>query len=312
MKKLIALLVILVSIGICVFACMMGPLGSALVVQPHIQMPAERIPLGPISLPNSMVATLITDLILVGGALLGTRLIRAGHAEALVPKGLQNFVEWIYDALSSLLHNVLGEKAVALIPLLMTFFLFILFANWIELFPGFDSIGVIEEVEEGAHGLAVRQVGPLAMLTSDEGHYTLVPFLRAANTDLNTPLALSLVSVFMIQFYGVRAAGWGYFYRFFNLPALVSGGIMKKMDFVVGLLEGVGEIAKIVSFAFRLFGNIFAGMVLLLVISSLAPFLAPVAFYFLELFVGAVQALVFMMLTAAFIAIATMGHGDHH
>jgi F-type H+-transporting ATPase subunit a len=83
------------------------------------------------------------------------------------------------------------------------------------------------------------------------------------------------------------------------------------MNFVVGLLEGMGEVAKIISFAFRLFGNLFAGMVLLAVISSLVPFLAPIVFYFLELFVGAVQALVFTMLTAAFIVVATAGHEEH-
>jgi F-type H+-transporting ATPase subunit a len=281
------------------------------VVQPHIQMPAEFLHIGPVRIPNSLLGTLIADLILIVGAVAGTRYIRAGRPEAWVPRGVQNVVEWIFEGVSGLLRDVLGERAERMAPLLITFFIFILVANWIELFPGFESIGIIEEVPEGAHGLKVVPLGPIQMLTSEEGHYTLVPFLRAANTDLNVPLALALVSVFMTQVYAVQEQGWGYFNRFINIRALKHGGAMGIMDFVVGLLEGMSEVTKIISFAFRLFGNIFAGMVLLAVISSLVPFLAPVIFYLLEVFVGFIQAFVFMMLTAAFIAVATADHGAH-
>ena len=313
-KQLIALVVILVATGICLFSCLfLGPVGNGLVVQPQIQMAAE--PLISFSdsvyIPNSFVTTLLTDLVLIVGAVVATRRIRAGE-DALVPKGAQNVAEWIVESLSGLAEGVLGEKAMPLFPLLATFFLFILVANWMELFPGFDSIGLVEHAHEGMQGYAVRPLGPILLLTNQPGEYILIPFLRAANTDLNVPLALALVSVFMTQVYGIRAMGWGYFYRFFNLPALVSGGMMKKMDFLVGLLEGVSEFAKIISFAFRLFGNIFAGMVLLAVISTLAPFLGPLFFYLLEVFVGFIQSFVFMMLTAAFIAVATAGHGDEH
>jgi len=313
MKRIGVILAVLAVIGLCIFSCFIGPFGSKLVVQPHIQMAAEAFPVGPVRVPNSLLGMLIADAILIIGAAVGTRHIRAGRPEAMVPKGLQNLVEALYEIFANVLHDVLGEKAEKALPLLMTFFLFILIANWIELFPGFDTIGIIEEVPEGMHGFAVKQLGPIWMLTNEEGHYTLVPFLRAANTDLNIPLALALISVFMVQVYGVQTLGFGaYFSRFLNIKALVSGGMMGMMDFLVGLLEALSEVTKIISFAFRLFGNIFAGMVLLLVISSLAPFVVPVVFYFLELFVGAVQALVFMMLSAAFIAVATTGHDEHH
>jgi len=313
MKRIGVILAVLIVIGLCVFSCVIGPFGSNLVAMPHIQMAAESFPVGPVRVPNSLLGLLIADAILIIGAAVGTRHIRAGRPEALVPKGLQNLLEAIYEIFANVLHDVLGDKAEKALPLLMTFFIFILVANWIELFPGFDTIGIIEEVPEGVHGFAVKQLGPIWMLTNEEGHYTLIPFLRAANTDLNIPLALALISVFMVQVYGVRTLGFGaYFSRFLNIKALVSGGMMGMMDFLVGLLEALSEITKIISFAFRLFGNIFAGMVLLLVISSLAPFVVPVAFYFLELFVGAVQALVFMMLSAAFIAVATAGHDEHH
>jgi len=312
MKRIGVILAVLIGIGLCVFSCVIGPFGSNLVAMPHIQMAAEAFPVGSVRVPNSLLGLLIADAILIIGAAVGTRHIRAGRPEALVPKGLQNLLEAIYEIFANVLHDVLGEKAEKALPLLMTFFIFILVANWIELFPGFDSIGIIEEVHDG-HGYAVERLGPILVLTNEEGHYTLVPFLRAANTDLNVPLALALISVFMVQVYGVQTLGFkAYFSRFFNFKALVSGGMMGMMSFLVGLLEALSEVTKIISFAFRLFGNIFAGMVLLLVISSLAPFVVPVVFYFLELFVGAVQALVFMMLSAAFIAVATAGHDEHH
>ncbi len=311
MKRVGTILAVLILIGLCAFSCVIGPLGQKWVVQPHIQMPAEAFPVGPIRVPNTLMGLLIADLVLIGLFAVGTRHIRAGRPEAMVPRGLQNLVEMIYEFLANFLRGILGERAEKMLPLLITFFLFILIANWIELIPGFDTIGIIEHAHgEGGH--AIRQVGPFVFLTHEPGEYALVPFLRAANTDLNVPLAMALISVFMTQVYGVQALGWAYFNRFINIKALTSGGLMGVMNFAVGLLETLSEFTKIISFGFRLFGNIFAGMVLLLVISSLVPFVAPVLFYILELFVGAVQALVFMMLTAAFTAVATAGHGEHH
>ncbi len=311
MKRVVTVLAVIILIGLCAFSCIIGPVGQNWVVRPHIQMAAETFPVGPVRVPNTLVGLLLADLVLIGLFLAGTRHIRAGRPEAMVPRGLQNLVEAVYEFLVNFLRSILGERAEKMLPLLITFFLFILVANWIELFPGFDTVGLIERVHEG-EGHAVRQVGLFLFLTHGPGEYRLVPFLRAANTDLNVPLALALISVFMTQVYGVQALGWGYFSRFINIKALISGGPMGVMDFLVGLLETISEFIKIVSFGFRLFGNIFAGMVLLLVISSLVPFVAPVLFYILELFVGAVQALVFMMLTAAFTAVATAGHGEHH
>lgn len=310
MRRVGTVLAILALIGLCAFSCVIGPLGQKLVVRPHIQMAAETFPVGPVRVPNTLMGLLIADLLLIGLFVAGTRHIRAGRPEAMVPRGLQNLVEAIYEFLANFLRGILGERAEKMLPLLITFFLFILVANWIELFPGFDTVGLMEHVPED-EGHAVRQVGPLLFLSHEPGEYALVPFLRAANTDLNVPLALALISVFMTQVYGVQALGWGYFYRFINIKAL-TGGLMGVMNFLVGLLEMLSEFTKIISFGFRLFGNIFAGMVLLLVISSLVPFVAPIVFYILELFVGAVQALVFMMLTAAFTAVATAGHGEHH
>lgn len=311
MKRIVTVLWVLALIGLFAFSCVIGPLGLKWVVQPHIQMAAEAFSVGAVRVPNTLVGLLVADLVLIGLFVVGTRHIRAGRPEALVPRGLQNLVEAIYEFLANFLRGILGEKAEKMLPLLITFFLFILVANWIKLFPGFETVGLIEHAPKGK-GHAVQQVGPFLFLTHEKGEYTLIPFLRGANTDLNIPLALALISVFMTQVYGVQALGWGYFYRFINIKALTKGGWRGVMDFLVGLLEMLSEFTKIISFGFRLFGNIFAGMVLLLVISSLVPFVAPLLFYILEVFVGAVQALVFMMLTAAFTAVAMAGHGEHH
>lgn len=134
-------------------------------------------------------------------------------------------------------------------------------------------------------------------------HEVFVPFFRPGTADLNTTLALALFSVIATQIIGVRYQKLGYFKKFLNF----SSPIM----FFVGLLEIISEFAKIISFAFRLFGNIFAGEVLLVVIGALVPLIAPMPFYGLELFVGFIQALVFSLLSLVFFNMATVGHDEH-
>lgn len=145
---------------------------------------------------------------------------------------------------------------------------------------------------------------------SAEAPWVIVPFLRAPSTDLNMTASLALIAVVMTQVLGFRALGIGYLTKFFNFKTLLSsplGGI----DVAVGLLELIGEFAKILSFSFRLLGNIFAGSILLFVMSFLVPFL-PWPFFILEFFVGALQAFVFGLLTAIFMSQATAGHGGEH
>jgi F-type H+-transporting ATPase subunit a len=147
--------------------------------------------------------------------------------------------------------------------------------------------------------------------------HIVTPFVRAAATDLNLTLGLGLFAFVAIQVFGTQALGIGYFTKFINLPALgdVARKPMGAMDFIVGLLEIISEAAKIVSFGFRLFGNIFAGQVLLFVMSFLVATLLPAIFYGLEMFVGFIQAFVFAMLLLVFSAIAMEGHGhddEHH
>lgn len=176
----------------------------------------------------------------------------------------------VYDIFESLMK----EKADLFFPLLASFFFFILFSNWSGLIPGVGSVLYHEE-----------------------------PILRAPSSDLNTTFALSLISVFLIQYYGFKHLGFKYSSKFINFK---NG----PLGFALGLLEIISEFSKILSFAFRLFGNIFAGEVLLVIVASLIPVLASFPFLMLELFVGLVQALVFSMLTGVFLSVA-FAHEEH-
>jgi F-type H+-transporting ATPase subunit a len=178
----------------------------------------------------------------------------------------------VLEKLLSFMAGALGsvEKAKTFFPLVASIVLFILFNNWIGVLPGTGSLEV--------RGL---------------------PLFRSANSDLNTTLALALISVLAIQFYGIRKLG---FFKHFSKFFAFNKGPLQAF---VGLLELIGEFAKVLSFSFRLFGNIFAGEVLLLIMMTLVPLLAPFPFILMEFFVGFIQALVFAMLTLIFLKVAT-------
>lgn len=137
--------------------------------------------------------------------------------------------------------------------------------------------------------------------------WAVLPYVRVPSTDLNMTLALALIAVIIIQYTGVRALGLGYFSKFLPLPRLITSA-QGGMDVVIGLLETIGEFAKILSFSFRLLGNIFAGSILLFVISFLVPAVVPWALFLFEFAVGILQALIFGLLTAIFMNSATIGH----
>lgn len=231
---------------------------------------------------NSLIASLITTVVLLVIAYSATRNVRE------VPKGLQNLFEIVIEALFNMVDSVTGDKkqSYKFFPLVATIFIFIIISNWLGLLPGFGSVGFFETVQEGVH---------------DEEHSVFVPLLRSANSDLNITIALAMISVFATQVFGIATLGvFKYGKKFINFSSPIK--------FFVGLLELVGEIAKMVSFSFRLFGNVFAGEVLLVVIMMLAPFIIPIPFFALELFVGFIQALVFAMLTLVFLKVAVTAH----
>ncbi len=241
----------------------------------NISINAETLfEIGGFPITNSMLATSLFVIILAIVTFIGTRKMKS-H-----PKGLQNALEMVVEMIHNLTHNIIDNNKVAKVvfPLIATFFIFIIANNWAGLIPGFGSIGIYE---------------------MKEGHQVLVPLLRSANADLNTTIMLALVSVIVIQVVGIGVIGLkSYSKKFFNFSSPIL--------FFVGILELISEFIKIISFSFRLFGNVFAGEVLLIVITALVPYILPMPFYGLELFVGFIQALVFMMLTLVFIKMATV------
>lgn len=220
--------------------------------------------------------------IVSGALMLFTRRIVENWQE--IPRGAQNLLEIIVESLLDLVQSVTQDRkqAIAFFPLVATIFLFVLFSNWAGLLPGLGTVGL-------AHGEA--------------GHATIIPFIRSTSADLNFTLALSLIVVLAIQFTGIAAMGIAkYANKFFVSPFHKPYGI----GTLVGLLELVSEIGKTISFTFRLFGNVFAGEVLLTVMLHLVPYFLPLPFLFLEIFVGFIQAVVFAMLTLVFLKTATI------
>jgi F-type H+-transporting ATPase subunit a len=287
-------------------------------VLPHIQLPAENVSEAPLFgnfyLTNTLIATIIADVILILIAIAVTRAVRSGE---LIPKGLSGAIEAILELINNLTESTAGKWAKSIFPFFATITLLVLVVNWMELIPGVDSIGRIEHAE---HGNPVEEVLPNVWTIvsgetageEHEGGYTLVPFVRVASTDLNFTVSLALISVFMTQVIGVRALGATYFTKFLNVGGIFKRPVFGVIDFFVGLLELLSEISKLLSFSFRLFGNIFAGSVLLFVIGTLIPIFVQSLFLGLEFFVGLIQAVVFGMLTMVFMAQATQGHGEHH
>jgi F-type H+-transporting ATPase subunit a len=229
----------------------------------------------------------VTNALLIGMIVSGLLIFfitRVTRDMSLVPRGLQNIIEIIFEALLGLVESVTQDKKQArqFFPLIATIFLFVLLSNWAGLLPGLGTVGIY-----GEHN----------------GHHTIIPFLRSTSADLNFTLALSLITVIAVQFAGIAALGIvKYGKKFLISPFHKPYGI----GTLVGILELVSEIGKIISFTFRLFGNVFAGEVLLTVMLHLVPYFLPLPFMFLEVFVGFIQAVVFAMLTLVFLKMATL------
>ena len=292
-------------------------------VLPHIQLAAERYHHEPLfTLPlfgeffwtNTLTALIVVDIILLLIALSVHRALKSGN---MVPSGFAGAIEAILEIIYNLTESTTSKWAKRIFPYFATITLMVLVANWMDLIPGVESIGILEAVD---HGEPVQQLlpGVFTIVPPDETgvvqeqEYAVIPFLRAVSTDLNFTVGLALVSVFMTQVIGFRALGFSYFRKFINVAGIAKRPIFGIIDFFVGILELISEISKILSFSFRLFGNIFAGTVLLFVIGTLVPVFAQSVFLLLELFIGLVQAVVFGMLTMVFMALATVGHLTEH
>ena len=262
------------------------PLSIFAVQPPHVQLAAEH-PFPNLPITNTMITAWISILVLFGIFFAATRKMR------LVPRGLQNFVEFIYETAANFIEDAAGKKYGRwFFPVCTTIFLFVLANAWINLLPGFETIKMNGE-----------------------------PLLRNANTDINVPLMLAVVAFISIEYWGFKAKGARYLEAFFNFRPLGSGfkhlftgeikagigGIFNGIILMfAGALEVLSHFIRMVSFTFRLFGNMTAGAILPLIMIFLIPFVVPAIFYGLEAFFGFVQAMIFGGLTLGFACAAVM------
>ena len=239
----------------------------------HVALSAER--LGEwfgIPITNTLITSWAVLLVLVVVAFF------IGKNTRLVPGKIQTAVELLYSVVIDYMTETLESRKLALrfFPLIMTLFLFIFCSNVLEFTPGIGSVGFYQGLAE---------------------HTEFIPLFRSVNSDLNVTLALAIISFFVIEITGIIVIGFlKYFSKFVNFKSLLG--------FVIGIIELFSEIARLIAFSFRLFGNIFAGEVLIVVAIFFVPYLLPVPLMLFELFVGVIQAAIFSLLTLFFIKIA--------
>ena len=223
----------------------------------HVSLAGERlIENGPAWSTNSLFTTIFVDIILIIMAFLATRKMD------LIPSGFQNFMEAMIEYFYDLAESIAGKAASTYFPWCMTLFLFIVISNWFGLIPFVGSLYTehgVHAAEE--HGFFERQLamadGELVLVepAAEEGKPVHIPLFRAPTADLSTTFALAIATVLLVQYYGIQALGAGtYFKKFWN----TSGeGAQKGINIFVGILEAISEVARVLTFSFRLFGNIF-------------------------------------------------------
>ncbi len=305
LPALVGLIVVFLILILVSFAA--GPLGTNFlgdigfpdwlsIPQPQPELPAEVVfHIFGFPITNSVIAAWITITFLVVFSYAVTRRMK------IIPGRLQAAFEFLLGWLYNLCTSVAGEdNGRKFFPIVATIFLFVGFNAWLGLLPGFGSI----------------------LIHTTEGE---VHLLRPANTDINMPLALALVSFVFVEFTGIRRIGIGYMKKFVNtmefrrglkqifkgnlksgLLGMFAGGI----NIFTGFLEFFTELIRIVSLTFRLFGNMTAGEILLLVVAFLVPWLFSIPFYGLELLIGFIQALIFAGLTLIFATVAVIPHEE--
>jgi F-type H+-transporting ATPase subunit a len=225
-----------------------------------------------IPLTSTLVTAWVTMLVLTLVAFFIGRNLR------LIPGKMQIVAETLVGGAFEYMADVLESRALAtrFFPVIMTIFVFILTLNWIGLLPGITGVGLVG---------------------NSHGKTELIPFLYPAHTDLNMTIALAIIAFFFIEIAGVLAIGlWKYAGKFINFSS--------PLNFLIGIIELVSELARLISFSFRLFGNIFAGKTLLLVAMFFVPFILPVPVLAFEFFVGFIQAFIFAVLTLFFVKLA--------
>ncbi|MCI0521853.1 MAG: F0F1 ATP synthase subunit A [Chloroflexi bacterium] len=321
-------------------------------ISPVVVLPGEPtgLAIGGLTITNTMLATLLADVLLILLAISAVRFERSGKT---APSGIYNAFEAIVEYLWNTVEGAAGSKwARRIFALTATIFLLVFVANMVKMVPGFESIGYLKERHEGTGyaPVALFNLGGATVYTIDKGQPVevevhgegeaaegehaaeaegehsaeaggvlckaceVVPFFRGSATDLNFTFALAVITVVMTQVYGAWALGAPYFEKYFQVRQIISGGIFGLINFAVGILEIVLEFAKILSFGFRLFGNIFAGALLLSIVGALLPVALPAGLYLFEVFFGVIQAYVFFLLATMFTSGATVSHHaeEHH
>ncbi len=305
MRKPGCLVLIVLALVLFVLGLIIGPLATALigqkgpaflkVGQPQVELPPEAIGhAGSLPITNTLIAAVLTSIVLILLLVVGTRKM------SLVPKGWQNLAETAVETLLNFAEGVAGkENARRFLPLFATIFLFVIINAWISLTPIFGTIGIWE-------------------------HDKFVPLFRGANTDMNVPATLAIMSFVFVEYWGIRSVGFfkymGKFVRiekfhpknFKGLKSLPMNFMMGIIDLFVGVIELLSELIRLVSFTFRLFGNMTAGEILLLISMFLIPWVFSTLFYGLELLIGFIQALIFGGLTLVFATLAVAPHGEEH
>jgi len=298
-------------VALLLTAFVIGPLGSRLlniqvpsylqVGKPHVQLPSEPIfHVGGFTITNTLLSSWITILILFLVFFAATRKMK------VIPGRLQSFAEVVVEGMYNFIQGVSGEKnARIFLPIVGTIFLYVITNAWLALIPVWGTIGFWEHGEEGA---------------------IFVPLLRAANTDINLTLSIALFAFCFIEILGMTKIGpLKYIDGFFNFGVLRDAfvslfkGKIKSfftnlangfLNIFIGILEIVSHFIRIISFTFRLFGNMTAGEILLMVMTFLVPFVAAVPFYGLETLVGFLQAMIFAGLTLVFGVLAVTPHHE--
>ena len=303
---LLIIVVVAVLLGVIT-----GPIGKnalhlpswLVTTQPAVSLPSEAVfHIGGFPVTNTLISAWFTIVVLVVFLWLAMR------KASVVPGRLQSFVEWILGWLLNLCETAAGEKTGRkFFPIIASIFLYVITNAWLSLLPFFNSIVV--------HA-------------TEEGHTLTFPLFRGANTDANVTLSIAIVAFIFIEYFGFKMLGMSYTKKFVNTHQFTSsvgqlfkgkaksafgGMILGVVNIFVGIIEFITELIRIVSFTFRLFGNMTAGEILLGIILFLIPWFAVSVFYGLEVLIGFIQAFVFAGLTLAFVSFAIIPHEeDHH
>lgn len=276
--------VLVLAIAAVAGGILLGPIGAALLGKEQAFLPTPAVHLAPqevftiagFVVTNTLLSAWLTTVVVLLVFGLGTRKV------GLVPGRWQGALEFLIEALFGFIKGVAGERyARKWFPILATIFIFVAFNAWMALLPIYPTVG----------------------FTADGADHVTTHLLRSAGTDINMPLALGVVAFLFVEVWGFRVHKLGYLKEFFRFT--------NPIQFFIGILELISHVIRLVSFTFRLFGNMLAGEIVLFMMTFLTIFVVPLVFYGLEILVGGVQALVFMGLTLVFTVLAVASHDGH-